>query len=122
MAAFKVNLQILQGSTFNELVTYQTGATTATAVPVNLTGCTARMQARPTLESSTVLLNLTTENGGIVLGGVAGTIRLQLSATATAAIPWKQAVYDLELVFADGTVTRKLAGSISVSPEVTRVA
>lgn len=122
MAAFKVNFQILQGSTFNELVTYQTGATAAAAVPVNLTGCTARMQARPTVESTTVLLSLNTENGGITLGGAAGTIRLQLSATATALITWKQAVYDLELVFADGTVQRKLAGSISVSPEVTRAA
>lgn len=72
------------------------------------------------MESSTVLLNLTTENGGIVLGGAAGTIRLQLSEPATTAISWKQAVYDLELVFADGAVTRKLAGSISVSPGVTR--
>ena len=118
MAAFKVNLKIDQGATFSKVVTWKAGSP---AVPVNLTGCTARMQVREKTESPTVLLDLTTENDGIVLGGVAGTIEFcRLPATQSAAINWKNGVYDLEIVFADGTVKRKIAGSVVISPEVTR--
>jgi hypothetical protein len=118
MAAFKHNLKIDQGATFQDVTTYKAGDP---AVPVNLTGCTARMHIREELETPTVLLELTTENGGITLGGVAGTITLNISATATALITWTAAVYDLELIFADSTVRRLLAGGVSVSPEITRI-
>lgn len=117
MSAFKLSLKIDQGSTFNQLVTWKTGTP---AVAVDLTGCTARMQVRSKLESPVVLLSLTTENGGIALGGIAGTVTLNISAVATAAITWSSAVYDLEIVFANATVRRLLAGGVTVSPEVTR--
>lgn len=122
MAAFKVSLKIDQGASFSKVAVWKKGATSATATPVNLTGCTARMQARAKIESPTAYLTLTTENGGIALGGALGTIEFCiLSATATAALTWKSAVYDLEIVFPDGSVVRKVAGAISVSPEITRV-
>ena len=118
MPAFKVNLKIDQGSTFAKHVTWKAGNP---AVPVDLTGCTARMQVREKIESPVKLLNLTTENGGIVLGGAAGTIDYcRLSDHETAAIIWLTGVYDLEIVFPDGTVQRKIAGNVTVSPEVTR--
>jgi len=117
MDPFKHNLKIYQGASFSNVTTWQTGTP---AAPVNLTGCTARMQARAKISDSATLLNLTTENGGIELGGTAGTVTINISAADTAAIQWKGAVYDLEIVFADGRVRRHLAGSISVSPEVTR--
>ena len=117
MAAFKVNLKIDQGATFSKVVIWKTGTP---PVVVNLTGCTARMQVRGKLTDTAALLDLTTANGGIVLGGIAGTVTLNVSAIQTAAISWTSAVYDLEIIFADGTVRRLLSGSISVSPEVTR--
>jgi len=117
MAAFKLNLKIDQGATFDQLVTWKTGTPPAA---VNLTGCTARMQVRGKLADTVVLLNLATPTG-IVLGGAAGTVTIKLTAAQTAAITWLAAVYDLEIVFADGTVRRLLAGSVVVSPEVTRV-
>ena len=118
MSTFKINLKINQGATFSKLVTWKTGTP---PVPVDLTGCTARMQVRARVDSPTALLDLTTENGGIVLGGVLGTIEFcKLSATASAAIGWKSGVYDLEIVFPGGTVLRKMAGSVAISPEVTR--
>lgn len=117
MAAFKLNLKIDQGATFDKVVTYKAGTP---AVTVNLTGCTARMQARSELTSPIVLLELTTGNGGIVLGGVAGTVSLYMSEVTTAALIWSSAVYDLELTYANGSVRRLLSGSVSVSPEVTR--
>ena len=117
MAVFKSKLTIYRGSTFRKRWTWKTGTP---AAPVDLTGCTARMQIRSEVDSDTALVDLTTENGGIVLGGAAGTIDLYLSHTATTAITWESAVYDLEIIFANGDVQRKIAGAVIVSPEVTR--
>ena len=114
---FKQNITIIQGATLDLLVTWRTGDP---ATPVDLTGCTARMQIRSKVDSPDVLLELTTENGGITLGGAAGTVRRFVDATDTAAITWKSGVYDLEIEFPDGTVRRLISGGVSVSPEVTR--
>lgn len=116
----KRKLLIKQGSTFDDLVTIKLGATVDTATPMDLTGCTARTQLRSAIDSDTVLLELTTENGGMELGGTAGTVRYFMSATDTAAIDWDTAVYDTEIVFPGGIVQRKFNGTVSVSKEVTR--
>lgn len=117
MAAFKVPLKIDQGATFRKSVTWKAGTP---ATPVDLTGCTARMHVRSDIKSPTVLLNLTTANGGISLGGIAGTIALYLTDDQTTAIAWTSAVYDLEIEFASGDVRRLMYGAVTVSPEVTR--
>ena len=122
MAAYKLPLKILQGETFAKLVTWKVGPTEATAVPVDLTGCAARMQVRAKLTSPDVLLEFTIENGGIVLGGADGTIEYaRMSDSETAALGWRDAVYDLEVVFSDSSVRRMFYGPVSISPEVTRV-
>jgi hypothetical protein len=117
MAAGKLKLLIEQGATFRKTLTWKAGVP---AVPVNLTSCTARMQFRSEIASATPLITLTTENGGIVLGGALGTIELIITATATAAITWTTGVYDLEVAFASGDVRRLVYGPVTVSPEVTR--
>jgi hypothetical protein len=114
---FKHNITIIQGATLRDETTWRAGTP---SVPVDLTGCTARMQVRERVNSPAALLTLTTENGGISLGGTAGTVNIFMSATATAALTWKGGVYDLEIEFGNGDVRRLLAGSVSVSPEVTR--
>ena len=103
-----------QGATFNKVFTWEVDA-----VPVNLTGYTARMQVRSTKDSATTIVSLTT-GSGITLGGAAGTITLDLSATATAALPSGVYLYDLELVSGGGQVTRLLEGKFTISAEVTR--
>lgn len=117
MAAFKLKLDIDQGATFDKTVTWKTGDPPA---PVDLTGCIARSQFRSDVDSPTVLFELTTANNRIQLGGTAGTIRLRIEATDTAAFTWDSAVYDLEIEFPDGTVERKLKGTVTVSKEITR--
>ena len=119
-APFKDNLTIYQGASFDVLRTWKPGTP---AVPADLTGCTARMHIRTELDATTPLVTLTTENGGIELGGVAGTIRRLMTAAATAALDpsdFGPAVYDLEIIFADGTVRRLLSGTVNLSPEITR--
>lgn len=113
----KLKLKIIQGATFRRLLVW---LAPDKITPIDLSGCTARMQVRSEVESPTVLLELTTENGGIVIDGPAGKLILHLPPAATTAISWESGVWDLEVVHPNGDVTRLAQGSISVSPEVTR--
>ena len=115
MAATTYDLLIEQGATFSQLVTYKEAG-----VAINLTGYTARMQVRSTLESATTVVELTTANVRIALGGAAGTITLTISAADTAALTAGRGVYDLELVSGSGIVTRLLQGVATISRNVTR--
>ena len=115
MSATTYDILIEQGATYSQLVTYK-----ESGVAVNLTGYTARMQVRSTLESATSVVELTTANGRIALGGAAGTITLTISATDTAALTAGRGVYDLELVSGSGIVTRLLQGVATISRNVTR--
>lgn len=111
----KHNFYVYRGATFSEQIEWKDESGT----PVNLTGFTARMHMRETIEAADPFLTLTTENGGVSLGGVAGTIQLLASATQTTAITATSGVYDLELV-SGANVTRLLEGLVIISPEVTR--
>jgi len=104
-----------KGSTFSRTLTWKISGSA-----VDLTNYTARMQARTSHVSTTTVLDLTTANSKIVLGGTAGTITLTLSAADTAAITQSSLAYDLELVSAGGVVTRLVEGQIVLTPEVTR--
>jgi hypothetical protein len=105
-----------QGSTFSRQLTWND----STGSPVNLTGYTARMDVRSSIDAvGAATLSLTTENGRIVLGGSAGTINLSAEATATQAVEAGNYVYDLELV-SGSTVTRLVQGSFTLRGEVTR--
>ena len=109
------DITIYQGATFSQVLTWKDGNDAL----VNLTGYTARMMARTSVDGATPFLTLTTENGGIALGGAAGTITLSVNAAGTAALT-QSGVYDLELVSTSGLVTRLLQGSLFISREVTR--
>ncbi|SOE35305.1 hypothetical protein [Delftia acidovorans] len=111
-----LKLQIYQGATFRRRLRWLNPDKT----PIDLTGCTARMQVREEVESTAVLLELTTENDRLVLGGTAGTVDLLVDASTTATITWSSGVHDLEIVHPGGEVTRLAEGSCCVSPEVTR--
>jgi len=113
----KYNLYIYRGATFRKIITWKD----ENGVVIDLTGFTARLHMRETVGSSTPFLPLTTENGGIILGGASGTITIQATADATSAISASSGVYDLEIVAGDTiTVTRLLEGFVTISPEVTR--
>lgn len=84
---------------------------------VDLTGATVRMQIRAEIGGA-VLLELSTENGGIAITGP-GTIIRTISAAQTSGLTWTEGVYDLEVEYPDGTVQRYLQGAVSVSREVT---
>ncbi len=119
MAAGLYDLYIEQGATFTKIITWKDSA----GDPIDLTGFVARMQIRQTISASAVLYSATTENGGITLGGAAGTITITFPAADTAAFSFVTGVYDLELAssaLAGAEVTRLLEGGVVVSKEVTR--
>jgi hypothetical protein len=116
MTAGKYPLILEQGSTFSRVLTWKDVNGTA----INLSGYVARMQIRQTVDAAISLLELTTENGRITLGGPNGTITLFIAAADTLALSQTSAVYDLELLSSSGVVTRLLEGSVTISQEVTR--
>lgn len=122
-APASLNLTMYQGASWDYTFTWTTTAGTVTT-PVNLTGYSARMQVRETQASTATILSLTS-GSGITLGGTAGTILLEASATTTAGVaasssPQTVYVWDIELVSGAGYVTRLLEGNFFVDPEVTR--
>lgn len=110
------NITCQQGATFQRQLTWTDPARDA----YNLTSYTARMQVRANTSSNTVIIELTTENSRITLGGAAGTVDLLIPAANTASLTAGQYVYDLELVSGGGVVTRLLEGNFKVTAEVTR--
>lgn len=116
MSAGIYDIYMEQGATYNQPLVWKDSSGTA----VNVTGYTARMQIRRTLDATTVILTLTTENGRITVGGSNGLITLLVSAADTAALTTFCGVYDLEVISPAGVVTRLLEGQVEISKEVTR--
>jgi hypothetical protein len=112
----QVDLTIYQGSDFSQVITF---LQTAGGDPVNLTGLTGRMQIRNVQSSPIVLMELTTSNGRLTLGGATGVVTMTLTAAETATI-LKGGVYDLEFVTSATSAARWLEGRVILSYEVTR--
>lgn len=113
MAAGQYNFTIEQGATFSRVITFKD----SDGSPIDLTNYTAQLIAKEKT-TGVEILNLTTENGGITIGGVAGTITLSMSAAETGDLNFDCGVYDLELIHAS-VVTRLLQGTVELSREVT---
>jgi len=99
---------------------YISGGVLEYNTPVNLTGYTARMQIRNKVDSTTSIIELTTENSGIVLDNINKTILLKIPALTTSTFNFLNAVYSLELVASGGQVTTLVSGNITLVKEVTR--
>jgi hypothetical protein len=69
-------------------------------------------------------IELTTENGGLELGGEDGTVTIRLTAVQTAGMGTPgvafSGVYDIELVSGTGVVVRLCEGDVEMTPEATR--
>ena len=131
MIAGVYNITIEQGSTFGRLISVEqpdlaTDPTGQTFENFDLAGYTARMHIRRTIDSSTAMITLTTENGRIAINpNIAGyptrnnEISLSITAVDTATIT-TGGVYDLEIISAGGTVSKVIRGDVTLIPEVTR--
>lgn len=104
-----------QGATFSRVFTWKDSDGT----PVSLVGWTGRMQVRTRTPVTSIVLELTTSNGRMTLGGAAGTVTLTVAASDMANVSGGGYMYDLELVNGS-TVERLVMGSFTVRGEVTR--
>lgn len=113
------NWKLKQGATFSETMTWKIDRN-----PVNLAGYTAKLEVRSAMGGRTaansLIVALTTENGGIALGGIAGTITLRIAADKSRTLLAGKHVYDLELTSPAGVTTYILEGDFVIKSEVTR--
>ena len=126
MAAGRYSFTIEQGATTQFEIQYKDN----TGTPINLSGYGARMQVRSTVDSSTILLTLSSslqpDGTGLNMSGsngatplTSGSIGLLISAATSSNLSFDKAVYDLE-IHTGATVNRILQGEIKLSKEVTR--
>lgn len=101
-----------------DMPAYVSGGFLRFNTPVDLDGYEARMQVKSKV-GGTQLLLLTTGNGGIVIDADACRIEIVIEADTLSAQTWKTGVFDLELVAPGGDVWSPVAGSITLSDEVT---
>ena len=127
MLAGNYNMTCQQGSTFRRSIEIEqpdlaADPTGNTFIPFDLSGYSARMQVRRTIDSANFLLELSTQNGALTInpsGTAPNQIYINVSASVTASVN-TSGVYDIEIVNPDGTITRVLQGVFNLSPEVTR--
>ena len=128
--AANVILNLLQGQTFRRTFVLNRKAADDSIEPLPTIGCTGRMQIRPKYGEA-VLLELTTENGGIVVDeAVDGRVTIHITADQTDALgatedplkPRTKFMYDLELVYENGDVLRVMeSDACTIKRNITRI-
>lgn len=112
MQPARYNFTVQQGSTWRNVFTfYQTDISGAV---VNLTNYTAALTVKDKPSDSTSLVSLTSDNGGVVLGGTAGTITVLQTATQTNAYAWANGEYTLTLTAPGGDTNTLLFGTVTI--------
>lgn len=118
MAAAQYDLALEQGATFRLTITW----TDSGGTPINLTGATAHMSIRSQVantDTGAPWADLTTANGGITLGGAAGTIAILVTDAQTATMTQARGRYDLYVTLSNGDRDRLMEGAVTVDPQVT---
>lgn len=119
-----IDLEVYEGATFYQEFIWEIGTP---AVPVDLDGMTARMQARDDISDDTPVLDLTTENGGIVIltptssGGYA--IKIKPSDSTGLCTTHEKRILVYDLFFDHGTdddTGKQQSGKVIINPSVTR--
>lgn len=110
------DIEIEQGADF----TWNTTATDAAGSTLDVSGGTAILQARPSADSTLVVVNLATGGAGIALGG-SGAVTVTRTGAQTAALPApRRLVYDLFVTLSGGAVHRVKYGELTIVPRVSR--
>ena len=116
MSAGQYTITIEQGATFSRSCVYKDSGGT----PIDISGCTLRMDIREYAQDPTALIQLTIGNGRITItDAVNGAFSLDILAVDTAALHFENGVYDLEIEFPSGEVRRLIEGPVQMSFGVT---
>ena len=118
MKPVKRNLECWQGKTFEQIYFFKD----TDNVAIDMSDWTARIQVRTAIDAATYIVELTTENGGIIIDGEAGKVTLFIDDATTSSFAPGSYKYDLELETPLEKVYGPLYGSFKVKAEVTRSA
>ena len=110
----RYNYRIVQGDTFQNTPVWKINSS-----PVNVTGYTSKLQVKISVDSTGNILELSTENGRITVGGYDGKFTFYVSPTDTAALTPGNYVYDWQVTAPDTTQTTLMAGAFVITPQVT---
>jgi hypothetical protein len=129
MSAGRYSFTIEQGATFQLELIYKDSNQT----PINLSGYNGRMQIRPTVDSTTVYLTLSSslnaDGTGLNFSGSSGTnppssgsIGIYISSCTSSLLNFTNAYYDLEIYSGSNCpyTVRLIEGQVQLSKEVTR--
>ena len=102
-----------KNATFSKTITI-----TLNGSPVDLTGWSAEIDIRDS--SRNEIITLTEGNSRITMGGEAGTIALEISASDTAAISESNGVYDLRVTDDSSVINFIIYGDVYFIKSVTK--
>ena len=111
------NFTVKQRAVIDEVFTW---VDESTGLPVDLTGWTARLQARVNVADDDVVMDLSTTAGTLLLGGTFGTIHLSADAAFTEVLDFDRAFYDLFVLPPNNARERILKGVVTFEKAVTR--
>jgi len=105
------NIFVDQGSDYSNIIT----VTASTGQALNLTGYTVASQMRKSYTSSTAYAFTAS-----LYVGAQGTVRIQLTAAQSEAIPPGRYLYDVEITSSTGAKRRVVEGIVTVTPQITQ--
>ncbi len=109
-----VDIVLYQGKTINFEIIWGGSS------PINVTGFTAKMQARESASATTIAAEFSTSNGRIAVGTTNGKFTISMTAADSAALKAFVGIYDFEITNPSGNVYQVMSGKFKIEPEVTK--
>lgn len=109
------NWEVDQNTTFTFTVVYKDNDDN----PINLTGCSAKMQVRDTKGGSKLAFSLTSPIGGITIDGPNGKVTVKMTPTQTNKLFYPKSSYDIMLTDSNLNKIKLLEGFMTLSRSVT---
>jgi hypothetical protein len=117
MKPVKLDLEIYKGSTYRKSLQW---VVSSTSTPMDITGCSIKMQIRAYVGSTSVLIELSTVNNRIIIvDALLGKWQIYLTPTETLALDFVKAVYDLDITFPSTEVHTPIQGDVTLIKQVT---
>lgn len=119
MPAYSYDITIERGAAFDFVFIVKDKDT---GLALDLTGYGVLMKVRKTIDDASVILEISTANGGAVVTGAQGKVTMHVDASDTLELGVDYGVYDVFLIPATGAdyQTRYLEGSVSLPMVVSR--
>jgi len=112
----KKNWEVDQNTTFTFTVEYKDNS----GSPIDITGCTAKMQVRDTKGGSKLAFTLTSPStGGITVDGPNGKLIVKITPTQTNKLFYPKSSYDIMLTDTNLNKIKLLEGFMTLSRSVT---